>query len=106
MLSVLPQIGNAEGEKMLEEIFAYFAHLAGVDDTFTADPGVSVIMRRGEGRYKNVVTAINGTDRDGTYLLQYDGTDVITGKSVSAGRRRLRPFGYEVIAEERDCENE
>lgn len=103
VLSALPQIGNAEGEKMLEEIFAYFAHLDGVDDTFTADPGVSVIMRRGEGRYKNVVTAINGTDRDGTYLLQYDGTDVITGKSVSAGRRRLRPFGYEVIAEERDC---
>ena len=97
MLSVMPQLGSPQGERLLTDIILGYALEAGVDDTYKASKGTVIIQREGDGEYKRVITVINGTDKDGWYQLDCDGVSVFNGKTVKAGKHEISPFGYEVL---------
>ncbi len=97
LLSVMPQVGTMQGDKLMETIISHYALEAGVNDTYRASEGVVIIPREGNGKYKKVVTVINGSDKEGWYQLDVDGVSVFNSKHIKAGRNIIAPFGYEVL---------
>jgi len=75
-------------------IIEHYTDEAGVTDRFTAQSGTTLIYRTGE---YEIIIAINGNGEGGRYLLPSDGYEIFSHSKVSAGKRELAPFGYEVV---------
>lgn len=90
----MPNINLKEGQVLWRGIIEHYADEAGIDDRFKAKEGTTVIFRTGE---YEIVTAINGNGEGGEYYLPRDGYEIFSASQVSAGSRRLPPFGYETV---------
>ena len=94
LLGAMPNINLKEGQVLWRGIIEHYADEAGIDDRFKAKEGTTVIFRTGE---YEIVTAINGNGEGGEYYLPRDGYEIFSASQVSAGSRRLPPFGYETV---------
>lgn len=94
LMGAMPDIKIEEGRMLWRSIIEHYADEAGVTDRFTAQSGTTLIYRTGE---YEIITAINGNGEGGRYLLPSDGYEIFSHSKVSAGKRELVPFGYEVV---------
>ncbi|MBS6474664.1 MAG: beta-galactosidase [Clostridiales bacterium] len=94
MIGAMPDLRLAEGRSLWMHILKHYADTANITNRFTASAGTTVIRRN--GKYE-IVTAINGSDRNGSYELDCSGIELFSGKYVNKGQRTLAPFSYEVV---------
>ena len=99
MLSVMPLLTDPAGIELVTALLLNYASDAGVTDIYHASAGTAVIYRCGEGKFKEVITVVNGTDNEGWFELKHPAKSLFSNKTYAEGRHALASFGYDVLVE-------
>ncbi|NMO96546.1 beta-galactosidase [Paenibacillus lemnae] len=85
-----------EGSEMLEQILIHYGQEANVKRLLPFTQGTIVIPRK--SHHEDLWVIINMNGQGGSVTLPMNGTDKLTGVSISAGNLVVKPYEYRLIA--------
>ncbi|PAD67367.1 beta-galactosidase, partial [Bacillus sp. 7586-K] len=84
-----------EGELLLKTIINHYANEQGVTVKAQVTEGTIIVPRQGNGYLLWVIVNMDG--KGGKVQLPYNGTNVLTGKTVEKGEHFINGYDYQIV---------